>query len=324
MRLIASEHRSDGARRLLDIVATQLRIIAAAPRTGLLYLRAHPLALPAVLFSRLLGCKVILEVNGSGDDVFIAHPGTAVLRPLLSRAGSLQYRLTNHVVTVTPGLARLMAAKISAGKITALTNGAPLRLSSLAQEPGRPPVVIFFGELASWQGIETVLAAKASGHWPDGVRLEIIGSGSMASAAETAAQSDPTLTFRGRLPQAEVHERVAESYATLSVQSGRVRRNLHGVAPLKVAESLMLGTPVILSDLGGHSDVLKGVGYRWIVPADSPVELAEMVGALVAETDAGTVRRDAISAIAQENLSWEAIGKKTADLIEGVIAETAA
>ena len=140
----------------------------------------------------------------------------------------------------------------------------------------------------------------------------------MQMVVEEAAGSDATFAYLGKLTQSETHSYVAKAIATISTQSGKLARNRFGVAPLKVAESIMLGVPAVISSLGGHSDILQNDGYEWIVPPDDPCALVDAIIS-IAETE---VDRDAIAETGRRLLTWESIGEKTADVIDVALARS--
>lgn len=304
-----------GRSRILQLVVDQFRIVLKVARCRAIYMRWHPLSLPAIGAARLLGTPVALEVNGTSEDMFLAHPKFSAFTPIVNLAVRVEFKLAQQIVTVTPGLAKWTSERGGGNRVVVLTNGASVALGKRRSPPADPPTVVFFGELASWQGLDTVIDAKAHSQWPTGVHLQVIGTGAMQDAVNLAAESDATFKYLGKLPQSEAHHYVAKAIATISTQSGTVARNRFGVAPLKVAESIMLGVPAIISNIGGHSDVLSQEGYEWIIPPDDPRALVDAISR-VAETN---VDRDSIAEIGRRVLAWESVGEKTADIMGGIL-----
>ena len=112
--------------------------------------------------------------------------------------------------------------------------------------------VLFVGRLIPYKAGVLAVRAIARVETP-GSRLVVIGDGPdrprMERLAERLGVAD-RVEFLGRIPRAEVFERVA----TAGVFAHPA---LHDDSPLSVAEALALGTPVVCLDRGGPPVVCK-------------------------------------------------------------------
>lgn len=305
--------------RLWDIVLDQARAVFAAARSEVLYMRWHPLGLPTVLLARACGARVVLEVNGTDEDIFVAHPRFSLFAPMVHAATGLQFRRANMIIAVTPGLGRWVSRTGGNERVEVVTNGASAYLAEVRRIASENPSIVFFGELAPWQGLDTVLKAVYEEDWPEEATLHVVGGGVMEDEVKRMATASSKIIFHGRMPQSDVHVLVAKAWATLSVQSAEVPRNRFGVAPLKVAESLMLGVPPIVSELGGHSDLLSEHDYPWIVAPDSPTRLAKAVGDLVRLHQSGGDSTESLRSLALRYFSWEALGVRVTEIVESLM-----
>jgi glycosyltransferase involved in cell wall biosynthesis len=303
------------ASRLLRLVRFQTSQWRAVRAADVLYLRWHVLSPVHMLLARLLGVPYVLEVNGTSEDIVTAYPGLAKVRPALKWLTSLEFRGASHIIVVSPGLvtwARRMARDRT--PVSYLPNGAPDALSERRRAPDSPPYAVFVGELAGWQGIDTLLRAAQSPQWPADLDLVVVGSGASAEAVAEASSSG-RIRYKGRLGRNEAWDVLAGAVMSISPQTGRLARNRLGVTPLKVSESLMLGVPVVASDLPGQAELLNGAPSSVVVEPDLPEAFAEAVRQL-AETSHD---RAAISRYGVDNASWSRTARETGTILEGVV-----
>lgn len=295
--------RNHGSRTLQVLIA-QLVLIPRLRRYDVLYVRWHVAGLLLSICARLSGVRTVLEVNGTHDDLLIAHRRLSFLERPLLLATRLEFRLATALVAVTPGLERWILELAPGSRTMWRPNGAEGALRHRSRTAQAPPYAVFIGEFARWQGLSTLLGARTSPAWPSDLGLVLIGSGADEGLVEEAADRG-LVTYHGRLPREEALPILAGASMSISPQTGSIRRNKYGVTPLKVAESLMLGVPVVASDLPGQREILVSSPVSRLFEADDALGLARAA----ADLSRVDVDREAISAYAQEHLAWESVGK---------------
>jgi glycosyltransferase involved in cell wall biosynthesis len=290
VRLVEPPHprpgRADGLRRAVAAATTQLTywVRCGFRPAPFVYIRAHFLSLPTALLARAAGSIVVQEVNGPTDDAFDAWPQLWPLRRLLEFASRAQLRLADAVVVVTPGLeeyVRTVTGRRSG--LYVIGNGANVdrfRPAGSAYDPSARAYVVFVGVLASWQGIDTVLAAVESDAWPPTVDLVIAGDGKERGRIELAAKASGRIRWLGTIPYGESPALVAASLAALVPKSGR---RAYGLSPLKLFEAMACGVPVVASDLPGLSDIVRAHDCGITFAAGDAEALARSVGQLAAD-----------------------------------------
>lgn len=303
--------RQRGVRNLLGLLTFQLGVAAKVRRFDVLYLRWHPLGLLMTEAARVAQVPYVLEVNGTVDDMVLAHPRAAFLRAWLLRAAGRQFRGAAQAIAVAPGLAHWVEQMAKGRtKATFLHNGAPEALAHRATEARTPPYAVFFGELALWQGIDTLLDSRRSRSWPAGVRLVVAGDGTLREAV-AGAHDDGLVDYVGKVPRDAAHDLLAGAIASISPQTARVRRNLHGVSPMKVSESLMLGVPPIVSALPGQRELVAAAPVGFVVEPDDPEAVAAAVRAAL---DVREEQRSALREYATDTVSWRTVAERTSRL----------
>jgi glycosyltransferase involved in cell wall biosynthesis len=310
--LFAPQHGYRGATssfaRAVSILGTQIRLVRGG-RPDLLYTRWHFASFPVVLWARAFGVPVVIEVNGPYQDLFAAWPWTRRFPGLFKAMMRRQLRWAAEIISVTPGLGEYVQAEVGrSGRV--VPNGANTALfrPDAAPRPGLPAAyVVFFGGLAPWHDLATMIAAVAEPGWPAGVKLVIVGGGGVQQAAvETAAAAAPDrILYLGRLPQAELARAVAPALAALVLirQAGELAAT--GTFPLKLFEAMSCAVPIIVSDLRGQADIVRDADCGIVIPPEQPAALAAAVARL-ATAPAERRRLGANSrTYAQERCSWE-------------------
>jgi len=172
------------------------------------------------------------------------------------------------------------------------------------------PTFVTASSLAEAKGVDTAVRAmgRVSEDYPN-ARLVVCGDGPLRDELEAlAADIAPgVVEFRGRVPVTEVHAAIAGATATVfpSVWDepfGRV-----------TVESMMLGTPVVGSAVGGIAEVIDNEETGVLVPAGDVGALGEALCGLCADEErllalerAGRERGTAFTPgrITDEHVDW--------------------
>lgn len=324
VRLVEPTHprpgRADGLRRALAAATSQLAYLARCRvrPAPFVYIRAHFLALPVAIVARLAGSVVVQEINGPATDTYDAWPQLRPLRGLLAFVSRFQIIAADAVVVVTPGLVGYMQERT--GRRTGYSvigNGANVDLFRPAAGPSDPDArryVVFIGALASWQGVDTIVAAAGDATWPDDVDLLIAGDGVERHRVVEAARAQPHIRWLGTIPYDDAPALVAGSLAALVPMSDIVRSRW-GLSPLKLYEAMACGVPVIASDLPELGDTVRrhdcGVTF---LPGDH-VALARAVARLSGDPDEAHAMGARGHAAAQQLYSWDARAAQTQDVL---------
>ncbi|MEZ5230067.1 MAG: glycosyltransferase [Acidimicrobiales bacterium] len=145
--------------------------------------------------------------------------------------------------------------------------------------------VVYFGTFAPWQGAELLLDAVNDPAWPVDVELVVIGDASKSEPGQTLAKHERVRAV-GRLPHRDTLALVASSLASLSPKTYQLDAEVKtGLWPVKVIESLAVGTPVIATKIEDQLSFVQDSGGGVLIES-SGAALAEAVAALAADPDA--------------------------------------
>lgn len=276
---VERSHASLGRRLLAACRIVGLAMLGLS-QGDVLYVRMHPLALPAILWARIRGIPSTVEVNGVPEDFVVVHPQLRRVKWLLRFLLSRQLRAADHVFAVTPGLCAWVRDHVRRDiHVTIVPNAADpdrFRPGLLAPADVPPRYAIFFGALASWQGLAAVLAATREPGWPQDVALVVVGDGPLRATVERwAAESPDRIRYVGPIAPNDVPAYVANALSSLAVKD--YHAPAAGQSPLKVYESLASGTPVVTSAMHGASTIATETCGMIVIEDVTPTAVADAV-----------------------------------------------
>jgi glycosyltransferase involved in cell wall biosynthesis len=311
-------------RRLISVNA---RTIAALwrerKRARRLYARHKWTTLPPTIVARLLGYRVVTEV----DDVPYGrgYQGQLAARiDYFHRATTiLMGRFSHGVVAGTAEVKALLIEefRIPRERIGVVPIGVDVEyfanldrhaaLGRVGLEPDNC-YVVFVGHFASWVDFDTLLRAFAivARQRPQ-ARLLLVGDGEERTNVETAIRAleiERAVTLTGYLRDRQAVRDVLAS-ATVLVASHRGERlNRIGMNATKIAEYLASGRAVVAKDVARLREMIEQTGAGRV--ARDPEEMAAAIESLL-----DPVRADAVGsvgrALAVERYSWDSTISQT-------------
>ena len=313
--------------RLASIFMTNLRTIIS-PKPGVYYMRWHFAAFPTALWARLLKVPTVIEVNGPKEDLFIAWPITKKFKRFFSWLMVSQLRWAGGIVAVTEGL-NVMSRELtdSNKQIVTIPNGAntdqfspkALNLSNEYTELLPEKFMIFFGTMAPWQGIHTVLTALQETIWPEKLHVVFVGDGVERPAVEKVVEQVPHAHFLGRVPYTVLPSIIARAVGSFVCTENLEGRGSTGLAPLKMFESLSCGVPVIATDMPFQADLIRSAECGIVIQPEDSLGVAKAAAEIFdnenARHDMGNKGRDVV----EKEHSWQARAKDTHELLVRVI-----
>ena len=316
---------SEGARWLPEVVSKIVRILSVVGRArlarcnGVLLARWSPFIVWSSRRWRRHGLQSVIFVQGNLDDLYHSNPWTRLV-PWITTVALESIRDASHIVTPSEGLAEWVSTLRPDGRasVTVIANGADVQLfdrerRSLDRE-STTPRALFFGNMADWQGIDTVLAALKDPLWPEDLELWFIGDGQMADVVRQS--DDQRVRYLGRQPKAQVARAAAEAEITLATRHAD-GASATGVSPFKIIESAAAGTPCIVTRVPGQTELAQDIGGSLLIPADDPSALAQAVARLHGDP----VLRERLAADAVRGVSrydWTASGPALTSIVLAV------
>jgi glycosyltransferase involved in cell wall biosynthesis len=179
------------------------------------------------------------------------------------------------------------------------------------------PVVLFFGLLRPYKGLETLLES-----WrgvTDGAELWIVGRPRMPLAPLQAA-APPGVRFVSRfVADAELPAYFRRADLVVLPYSRTERFDQSGV----LATALAFGKPAVLSDIGGFSEV-AATGAGVLVPPDNPDALRTALSELIEDRASRERMSAAARTAAAGPYSWDRAAQATLTLYRELVDRRAA
>lgn len=173
------------------------------------------------------------------------------------------------------------------------------------------PVILFFGLLRPYKGIDTLLQAF---HRVEGAELWIVGNPRMEvePLQRLAAEAPGRVRFLTRFVEdAEIPAIMRRAdVVVLPYRDGEHSGVLYA--------ALAFGKPMVLSAVGGFPEVAEQGAAR-LVPPEDPTALASVLAELVGDESARVELGEAAAAAAAGSYSWDEAARQTLTLYEELL-----
>jgi glycosyltransferase involved in cell wall biosynthesis len=210
------------------------------------------------------------------------------------------------------------ALGLDAGKVHVIHHGAFEHLARLPSQPLAAkleqvagPVVLFFGLLRPYKGVDVLLEAWRG--MPAGAELWIVGRPRM-DIAPLLASAPPGVRFISRyVPDAELASYFRRADVVVLPYSRTERFDQSGV----LATALAFAKPVVLSDVGGFGEV-AATGAGVLVEPGDVGSLAAALGRLLGDEAERARLAQAAREAAAGPYSWDQAARRTLDVYRGL------
>ncbi len=273
--------------------------------------------------ARAAGLPFVLEVNAPLVEEAARYRGLADVQTWRAREQAV-LASADAVIAVSGGVRdHVVAAGVPDARVYVVHNGVDVgafqqAAGSAARQPGRvnhEVVVGFAGSLKPWHGVDLLLRAFTK--VPGRPRLLIAGDGPQRADLEALAAS-LDLTSRARFTGAVPHAEMPGVLATMDIGvAPYTTQDGFYFSPLKVAEYLAAGLPVVASDQGDLREIVGDAGL--VVPPNDVAALAAALARLC--RDPGL--RHTLSAAARlraRALDWLQVAGRVEAIISSVRA----
>jgi glycosyltransferase involved in cell wall biosynthesis len=313
--------------RLLTLNAVAITLLWRRRRTAnRFYVRDNWSCLPAIVASRLLGYRVVTQVDGIPYGGMGEH-GPALWDYIKRTVAVITGRLSTGVLAVTPQIKRLLVdlARVPAERITVIPNGVDLEffrpiprteaVDRLRLDPNCR-YIVFVGGFNPWSDFDTMLEAFSTVHAAEPeARLLLVGDGPERDHVERRARElgvRDLITITGMIAERErVRDYLAAStVALLAYREDMVQKT--SASPIKLTEYLAAGRAVVAVDLPGVRELVGEPGAGVVIRGEPEAMSAAILGLLADGT--ADERGAAGRRVAEERLSWRSVIERTLPL----------
>ncbi len=241
---------------------------------------------------------------------------------LQERAGRMVISRCDAVVAHTEAGSTALVDRFHAdpSKVQVIPHGAFDYLTRQEHEQPLPeelaaveePVILCFGILRPYKGVDVLIEAFRE---LEGAELWIVGRPWMdiKPLREAAQAAGGTVRFVDRFvtdPEIPAFFRRAD---VVVLPYKRIDQS--GV----LYTALAFGKAMVLSDVGGFSEVGRAHGAAELVPPEDPEALRDALARLVGDAGARAALEERAAAAATGHFSWEEIGRRTLSLYEELV-----
>ena len=257
------------------------------------YFRSGLNVLPLAL-RRLVGARVVLEINADTLEFLRAEGRPPREQRRFARIEGWAARRSDAVVTLTPGLGRMLAERygVEEARVHVVPSGTdvehfrPADALACRRRLGLPPgafVVGFVGLCYRHQGVPTLLdaVARLRSRGIDALAL-IVGDGVMRAAWERHAQ-ERGVAGAARFAGQVAYDDVPTWLGAMDVVSAPFTADRGETSPFKVLDAMACARPVVASDLDSVRWLAKQGDALTLVPPDDAEALAEALEGLAAD-----------------------------------------
>jgi len=304
------------------------------PDPDVFYAISTPLTTPAAaaVAARIRGVPWVLEVRDLWPDVPIqmgAVP-SSIFGDALRWVEHRLYHAAAHVVAVSPDMAtHIRSIGLPPSKVTMLPQGTDL---ALLDRPAAPSpnalrdeydltarhIVLYAGAFGRANDIPTLLAAADRlGDRPD-TSVVFVGHGYHKPDIQDAVRRHSHVHC---IPPQPRH-RIMPWFrlAAVSVVSFLDRPVLGTNAPAKLFDSLAAGTPVIVTNPGWMTRLVRAHKCGWAVPPSAPEALAEQIAAVLDRPGARRAAGEHGAALARSHFDRASQAPQLASIFRTAIA----
>jgi PEP-CTERM/exosortase A-associated glycosyltransferase len=307
--------------RLMISLARRIQEVIKSDRPDILHAHSPILnAIPALWVGGRLGIPVVYEIRAFWEDAAVDH-GTY-------SEGSWKYKMVrsietwvcrkaDHIGVLCQGLKDdLITRGIPSEKLTIIYNG----VNADDFKPRQPDeefienynlkgkkVIGFVGSFYRYEGLDLLIDAFAhtSTTMPESVLL-LVGGGEMEKELRKKIQwlnLGEKVVMTGRVS----HNCIPSIYALIDVlvYPRYSMRLTELVTPLKPLEAMAMGKALVVSDVGGHRELIRNNETALLFPAGNKIALAESIESLLTDHALrGKMEKQGIEWV-KENHTWD-------------------
>ncbi len=321
------------------IVSSMMQALRSwRPDVILLTIPGLPVALPATLLGKMYNCPVVLNLQDILPDAAV-HVGlmkNQKVIEILKRLEKFAYRHATKISVIADGFIKNLAAKgVDTDKMVEIPNWVnvdfikPLKLKNnyFRQENNLENkfVVLYSGNIALTQGLETVIDAATSLKHIEEIAVVIVGESKalarlQAYCDKVGATNVTLLPFQ---PRAKLPQMLAAADVGLVVQKKNV---LDFNMPSKIQVLLASGKAIIASvpSTGTAASAIRRSQGGLVTAPEDPQALAEAIVQLYQNQQQTVNLGNQGRAFAEKNYAFESALDRYEELFESVVANSTA
>jgi glycosyltransferase involved in cell wall biosynthesis len=303
-------------------------------RPHVVYWRQAYLTVSPALLSRLLGKKIITEVNGLTIDEVESEPLSRLRKGIILTFETVNYRASNHLICVAPQIRDRILEHygLPPDKVSVILNGVnsermpvmdPREARSKIGLNPELQVVGFVGHLFPWDGIEYLIeAARRIIEETEDVRFLIIGHGLWGEHLPELVRQrglEEYFIFTGKVPWERLYLYV-NAFDVATAPYSRAINFQSGRSSLKILEYFACKKPVVASRTEVIPEVvdIKERQLGITVQPEDPNALAEAILRLLRDDVLRRNMGEEGRGYVESERSWKIVAQRTRDIMKAL------
>ena len=282
-------------KRLYSFMDFSIRAILAGiriKRYDLIFATSTPLtvAIPGIILSFLRRVPMVFEVRDLWPEVPIQMGviKNSLLIKLLRWFEAFTYRHSNHIIALSPGMAKgILATGVAINKVTMIPNFCNLdffkpeksNINNLGKlEYNNNPIIAYCGAISYANNLELIIhAAEKLQKMNNPVIFVIAGEGSLKPKLEklTKVKKLKNVIFLGKINKYEVVELYRKAIACLILFKNLPILSTN--SPNKFFDALAVGRPIITNMGGWIGNLVENYKIGFSLENDNPQAIIEAV-----------------------------------------------
>jgi glycosyltransferase involved in cell wall biosynthesis len=296
--------------------------LASSPPYGIAHFRSIWCGLPIVQAQATFGYKTLFEVNGLPSVELKYHYPGLKGSPVLSKIKQQEIiTLLRADAIICPSAvtrAYIASLGIPREKITVISNGVDVKLFAprpFNRPSGQPPVLLYMGTLADWQGLDVLIEAMRVVVAERPARLRIVGRGRGRQRRDLLKRVrklglEGAVSVEPGVPHHEMPALLAQADVCVAPLAYNDRNVTQGCCPLKLIEYMACGRPVVASNLPVVRELARDDVDALLFAPDDPADLARCILALLDDPSLAQRLGSAAAGRARQRFTWHAAQKK--------------
>lgn len=283
--------------RAVHFAAAVQAHVQARPRYDLIHFRSTWDG--SLLVQTQHGSKTLFEVNGLPSiELKYHYPGlaeTADGQALVTkmRAQEMAILAACDAIVCPSDVTRTFLVSLGAprARITVIPNGVQtdeFTPSPLPPRAGRIPTLLYVGTLASWQGLDTLLAALPLVLTHQPVHLVIAGRGRSRQQKQLLKQArklgvEEAVTLMPAVPHHAVPALIAQADVCVAPLAYNDRNVVQGCCPIKIIEYMASARPIVAANLPVVRELVREDEEALLFAPDDRADLARQIVRVLAD-----------------------------------------
>ena len=213
----------------------------------------------------------------------------------------------------------LMQRGVNEAKMSVIPNGATPNIDSFATTDIDDDYIVYFGAVQAWQGVDVLLRAMSLLQDLEGLKLVIFSASKPRQTKDLKRLArrlgiENNVIWKYQLDKTQLNAYISNAILSVAPLTECSRNLEQGCSPLKIFESMAIGTAVVASKIPAVEEILQDGVNGKLVRADRPQELARAIRLLLEYPKLRSELEQRARQSIEQVFNWSKIGEQLSAL----------